>query len=195
MSLALSDNPVIQSVQVAPRIGSSSIVVQTVVRNFGPAVAATLRHTVRIAKGGQLATAAPAETIRLAAGESRTVTQTIRDSERQAVESRRSVPLPSSIRRPAAIAHRTRFGMREFRFDTATKRAYLNGKVIFLRGSNITLHRFFEDPECRNLPWNEAWVRKLLVDIPKQMHWNSLPLLHRAGARRAGWTSPTRPAC
>jgi beta-galactosidase len=36
--------------------------------------------------------------------------------------------------------------MREFRFDTPTKRAYLNGRVYFLRGSNITLHRFFEDP-------------------------------------------------
>ena len=23
-----------------------------------------------------------------------------------------------------------------------------------------------------SLPWNEAWVRKLLVDIPKRMHWN-----------------------
>jgi hypothetical protein len=22
------------------------------------------------------------------------------------------------------------------------------------------------------LPWDEAWVRKLLVDIPHRMHWN-----------------------
>ena len=66
----------------------------------------------------------------------------------------------------------TRFGMREFRFDAATKRAYLNGKVYYLRGSNITLHRFFEDPLCQDLPWNEAWVRKLLGDLPKKMHWN-----------------------
>ena len=62
--------------------------------------------------------------------------------------------------------------MREFRFDAATKRAYLNGKVYYLRGSNITLHRFFEDPLCQDLPWNEAWVRKLLGDLPKKMHWN-----------------------
>ena len=62
--------------------------------------------------------------------------------------------------------------MREFRFDAATKRAYLNGKVYYLRGSNITLHRFFEDPLCQDLPWNDAWVRKLLGDLPKQMHWN-----------------------
>jgi beta-galactosidase len=66
----------------------------------------------------------------------------------------------------------TRFGMREFRFDTATKRAYLNGRPYFLRGSNITLHRFFEDP-LGALPWDEAWVRKLLGDLPKKLHWNA----------------------
>jgi hypothetical protein len=67
----------------------------------------------------------------------------------------------------------TRFGMREFRFDTTTKRAYLNDKPYFLRGSNITLHRFFEDPTSGALPWNEEWVRKLLAEIPERLHWNS----------------------
>ena len=67
----------------------------------------------------------------------------------------------------------TRFGMREFHFETATKRAYLNGRPYFMRGSNITLHRFFEDPKSGVLPWDDKWVRKLLIDIPKEMHWNS----------------------
>ena len=67
----------------------------------------------------------------------------------------------------------TRFGMREFRFDTATRRAWLNGRVYFLRGSNITLHRFFEDPKSGTLPWNEKWVRRMLAEIPKEMHWNT----------------------
>jgi hypothetical protein len=44
--------------------------------------------------------------------------------------------------------------------------------VYYLRGSNITLHRFLEDPACRDLPWNERWVRRLLGELPKQMHWN-----------------------
>jgi hypothetical protein len=64
--------------------------------------------------------------------------------------------------------------MREFRFDTVTQRAYLNGRPYFLRGSNITLHRFFEDPEVGTLPWDEAWLHQLLVEIPKQLHWNAL---------------------
>ncbi len=66
-----------------------------------------------------------------------------------------------------------RFGMREFRFDTPTKRAYLNDRLYFLRGSNITLHRFFDDSLCLNHPWEEKWVRKLLTDLPKKYHWNS----------------------
>jgi hypothetical protein len=63
--------------------------------------------------------------------------------------------------------------MREFRFDTVTQRAYLNGRPYFLRGSNITLHRFFEDPDVGTLPWDEAWLHRLLVEIPKQLHWNA----------------------
>jgi beta-galactosidase len=67
----------------------------------------------------------------------------------------------------------TRFGMREFHFDTVTKRAVLNGKPYFLRGSNVTLYRFFEDSTCKDLPWNSGWVRKLHKSF-KQFHWNSL---------------------
>ncbi|MEI7899843.1 MAG: hypothetical protein WCK89_06290 [bacterium] len=67
----------------------------------------------------------------------------------------------------------TRFGMRTFRFDPATGRAMLNGKPYFMRGSNITLYRFFEDPECGTLPWNEEWVRTLHRRV-KDMHWNCL---------------------
>jgi hypothetical protein len=65
----------------------------------------------------------------------------------------------------------TRFGMREFHFEG--ERAILNGQVIYLRGASITLHRFFADPNAGGLPWDEAWVRKFLVDIPKRMQWNA----------------------
>ena len=67
----------------------------------------------------------------------------------------------------------TRFGMREFRFDPATRRAMLNGKPYFMRGSNFTLYRFFEDSERGTLPWDDAWVRKLHQRV-KEMHWNCL---------------------
>jgi len=68
---------------------------------------------------------------------------------------------------------RTRFGMRSFTFDPVTGRAVLNGKPYFMRGSNITLYRFFEDPERSDLPWKEQWVRKLHQRV-KEMNWNCL---------------------
>ncbi len=70
-------------------------------------------------------------------------------------------------------AFTTRFGMREFKFDPATGRALLNGKRYFMRGSNITLYRFLEDPDCGSLPWTESWVQ-LLHQRVKDMHWNCL---------------------
>jgi hypothetical protein len=100
--------------------------------------------------GSTRVASAPAQDLSLQPGEERTITQTI--------------PIPGAhLWTPedpflyvaksstGGDAVTTRFGMREFRFDGATRRAYLNGQVYYLRGSNITLHRFFEDPLCKDL--------------------------------------------
>jgi hypothetical protein len=172
VSVICCDNPLIETVQVAPRIDKGEITVQTKVRNCGASPAsASLVHTVKTWKGGEQTAVSAPQSLSLAPGQEQVVTQTI--------------PIPNarlwSPEDPflyvvesttGGDSVTTRFGMREFRFDAATKRAYLNGKVYYLRGSNITLHRFFEDPLCRDLPWNDAWVRKLLGELPKQMHWN-----------------------
>jgi beta-galactosidase/beta-glucuronidase len=64
------------------------------------------------------------------------------------------------------------FGMRDF--SKKGKHFTLNNEKYYLRGSNITLHRFFEDPDCGNLAWDRKWVKKMLVDIPKSLHWNTM---------------------
>lgn len=64
------------------------------------------------------------------------------------------------------------FGMRTF--ERKGKFFYLNDKKYYLRGSNITLQRFFEDPDCRNLAWDRDWVKKMLINIPKQLDWNAM---------------------
>jgi hypothetical protein len=64
------------------------------------------------------------------------------------------------------------FGMRDF--ERRGKYFFLNGSQYFLRGTNVTLQRFFEDPDSRNLVWDKDWVKKLLVDYPKQLHWNAM---------------------
>jgi beta-galactosidase len=173
VSLRLADDPLIESVQVAPRVSSSEILVETKVRNRSAApVSLELAQAVTTWKGGdRVATGRPG-LLTLAPGESRAVRQTV------AIENARLWSPETPFLYVLATSTggdslATRFGMREFRFDTATKRAYLNGRPYFLRGSNITLHRFFEDPESGALPWDEAWVRRLLVDLPKKMSWNA----------------------
>lgn len=69
----------------------------------------------------------------------------------------------------------TQFGMRSFRLDPDSRRAVLNGNPYFLRGTNVTLLRFFEDPQRGDKPWNEKWIRNLFAKF-RDMHWNSLRL-------------------
>jgi beta-galactosidase len=172
VSLLLADNPVIESVQVAPRIDRSEIVVQTRLKNLGPACECDLTYRLKTWKENQALGEPVKERVALGAGEEKVVTRT--------------VPVPGMVlwspenpflyvldTSSGGDSCTTRFGMREFRCDGSTGRAMLNGKVIYLRGASITLHRFFGDPKCGGLPWDEAWVRKFLVDIPKRMHWNA----------------------
>ncbi len=175
VELLLSDHPVIETVQVAPRIQAGEILVETRLKNFGPPCVTEVRQQVATFKGDQPVGPAVVERVALRTGEERNVRQT--------------VPVPHAVlwcpenpflyllkTHTAGDACTTRFGMREFRFDTATRRAMLNGKICFLRGASITLHRFFGDPQCGGLPWDETWLRKFLVEIPRQMHWNAFRL-------------------
>jgi len=165
VSLILADNPVIEWVQVGPRVQTSEIVVETKLKNYGAAsVAFSLTH--------RAAGAAVAQKLSLQAGEERVVRHTLKLSSPRlwTPETPHLYTLETST---GGDSLKTRFGMREFRFDTATKRAMLNGKVYFLRGSNITLHRFFEDEQVGTLPWDEKWVRRLLTEVPKSLHWNA----------------------
>lgn len=66
------------------------------------------------------------------------------------------------------------FGMRDF--GAKGNKFVLNGEEIALRGSNITLSRFFNDPERKGLPWDREWVKEFLIDIPKSLQWNAFRL-------------------
>lgn len=184
VALIFCDNPAIETVQVAPRSTAGEIVVQTKVKNHsGVAVQAALAHTVkpwrrlpaRASAAGTRSQAIVAsvrtEPVTMKAGEERVFTQTIKlpNARLWSPEDPFLYIVESST---GGDSVRTRFGMREFRFHTTDKRAHLNGREYYLRGSNITLHRFFEDPLCGDLPWNEAWVRRLLGELPMKMHWN-----------------------
>ena len=72
-----------------------------------------------------------------------------------------------------ADTYKTRFAMRSFKTDPASGRVLLNGKPYYMRGSNVCVFRFSEDPLRGDKMWNREWVRKLHRQF-KSMHWNSL---------------------
>ncbi|MDR1980192.1 MAG: hypothetical protein LBQ39_01055 [Tannerellaceae bacterium] len=64
-----------------------------------------------------------------------------------------------------------RFGMRSFRFDAERKIALLNEEPYYLRGTNVCIFRFFEDPDRGTLPWDTQWPVELHKKF-KDMHWD-----------------------
>ncbi len=64
-----------------------------------------------------------------------------------------------------------KFGMRSFRFDPEKKIALLNGKPYYMRGTNVCIFRFFEDPDRGTLPWDKQWPVTLHQRF-KDMHWS-----------------------
>jgi len=74
----------------------------------------------------------------------------------------------------ASDTRTVRFGFRDFKMDPVSGMAVLNGKKVYLRGSNITFYRFFEDTAVRgSKPWDKEWARKVIRSF-KDMHWNSV---------------------
>jgi beta-galactosidase len=172
VEMILSGTPNIVRVQVAPDIASHTIRVQVVLRGADPKSAAQLRFTVREARSGR------------AVGDGSSEAVTVEGSAEQTVEVRLPIrhcrlwspedPFLYELETSTgADTLRTRFGMREFRLDHDTGRAMLNGRPYYLRGSNVTLYRFFEDPQCADRPWREDWARRLHKTF-KSMHWNAL---------------------
>lgn len=172
VELLLSGSPTIEEIQVAPDIHKGVVTVAWTVRNrLLQPVQCTPKLAVSVRVGQQTVAEESSPRVLLAAGEEKRLSSVlpIREAQLWSPDS----PFLYEITATTGGDSRTvMFGMREFRFDTATRRAWLNGKICFLRGTNITLHRFFEDEACGVLPWTESWVRRLLGELPKKYHWN-----------------------
>jgi hypothetical protein len=173
VELILSGLPHIVGAQAAPEIKSKQVHVQAKLDNLGKAGSSKVTFIVKEAKSDQVA------------GK---MIKDIKFSGENNEEILVNADIPVSNCRfwspedpflyNLTIAtegdeYHTRFGMREFRYDTLSKMTLLNGKPYFMRGSNITLYRFFEDEACKDLPWNPEWVRRLHRSL-KQFHWNGL---------------------
>ncbi|MDE0951155.1 MAG: hypothetical protein OSA45_07785 [Halioglobus sp.] len=165
--------------KVEPDIDRDVVVTRTTVRNNGDTSAEiTLQQQLREWVSSDWVSAPVIESLSLAAGESTTIVQEIPLPEAslwtpeqpflylaQTTLSQDKVPSDDRA---------TRFGMRKVEWKSgADKGFYLNNRLYYLRGTNIALHRFFEDPDRGSLPWDEAWVRELLSGHMKDFHWNS----------------------
>ncbi len=173
VEVILARSPFIVRVQVNPRIDSQTARIQACISNASSEkVNASVDFTVREARSGQTAGQGKTDPIQLLPGEERVVTAEVVLKNCQ-LWSPESPFLYELETRTAGDALRTRFGMREFCLDHATGRAFLNGRPYFLRGSNVTLYRFFEDPQRGDRPWRTEWVRRLHQQF-RSMHWNAL---------------------
>lgn len=177
VELALSGSPNIDNVQAVPDVPGRRVRVVAQVRNpTAGSIDGLVRCTLREAKTGK------------AAGAAESLTVTWKTGEQQGVEV--AVPLENcrlwtpedpflyevevSVIAGAVTTdtQTNRFGMRSFAFDPHSKLPLLNGKPYYLRGTNICIDRFFEDPLRGDKPWREAWVRNVIRSF-RGMNWNS----------------------
>jgi beta-galactosidase/beta-glucuronidase len=173
VELILSGSPRIVNVQTAPDLATHSVLVQVLLRSPQSAASEiTPRFSVREARTRLLVGALKLKKESVASGSNQMLEAVIpiANCRLWSPESPALYTLKVDI---GTDTFSTRFGMRDFRFDPATGRTMLNGKPYFMRGSNITLYRFFEDGECGALPWDSKWVRQLHRRV-KDMHWNCL---------------------
>ena len=172
VELILSGTPHVLRAQAAPDNARQLVRVQAVLLNAGAPCQRSVNFVVREARSGRISGSLKTAATALPTGK-----ETVLDVEIPIDGCRLWSPEDPFLYvlevDSGADVLRTRFGMRDFRFDPATKKALLNGKPYFMRGSNFTVYRFFEDSECRNRPWDRDWVR-LLHQRVKDMHWNCL---------------------
>jgi len=172
VELICSGTPHILNVQAAPDIENKTVRVQINLRNDGAATKGVVTLIVRETKSARIAGQLTSEFTGLANGAEATVDVRIPVTKCR-LWSPEDPFLYTLDVSTAADSFTTRFGMRSFRFDPATRRAMLNGKPYYMRGSNFTVYRFFEDASRKDLPWNKDWVRTLHQRV-KDMNWNCL---------------------
>ncbi len=177
VEVILCGSPNIGNVQVVPDLAGRKARVVVTMRNPGTTdVEALVRGVVREAKGGKVVGRVESGKQTWAAGKERGVEWVVPLDTCRAWTP--DDPFLYEIEVSAVAGDkesdvvRERFGMREFSFDPATKLPMLNGKPCFLRGTNICIYRFYEDPKRGDKPWREEWVRKLIRGF-RGMNWNS----------------------
>ncbi|MGE5610218.1 MAG: glycoside hydrolase family 2 TIM barrel-domain containing protein [Bacillota bacterium] len=172
VDLILSGAPYIVNVQAAPDIVAQNVRVVAEVQAGEQGALAALSVEVVEALSGKRVASAKSDPCSIAGRETRKIDLTIpmRECRLWLPEDPFLYELRLST---GADAAKVRFGMRSFTFDLKTRRAVLNGKPYSMRGTNVTIYRFFEDAARGDRPWRAEWVRRL-HQAYKTMQWNAI---------------------
>jgi beta-galactosidase len=172
IDLILTGTPYIQNVQVAPDIKNKTARIQTKIFGGDKTTSSRVAFVIRETSTGKIAGAFTTGKLDFGVGGDNTIDIKI-PIENCSLWTPEKPFLYTLEVNTSADSYATRFGMRSLHFDPVTHQAMLNGKPYFLRGTNITLYRFFEDPLCDSLPWNYKWVRAMHKKFKNDMYWNS----------------------
>ncbi|MCX7048884.1 MAG: discoidin domain-containing protein [Candidatus Sumerlaeota bacterium] len=172
VEMILTGSPYIERIQVAPNLNPPSARVAVWLRNAGSsAIEAKAKCAFREAASRKdSGVAAELSGIRIEPGQSTSITLDLGIDNCHPWTPETPFLYEVEVD-TGADTLRDRFGMRTFRFDVASGRAFLNGKPYFMRGTNVCIYRFFEDPVRKDLPWRGDWVRRLHRQF-KSMNWN-----------------------
>jgi uncharacterized protein CbrC (UPF0167 family) len=172
VELILTGTPHVVRVQAVPDLEHQQVrIVATIgaAKQSGPI---RVLGQVREARGGKAVGEAESQSVSLAAGAEQSVEFRIPIAGCRLWSPDDPFLYELTVRTPADTLS-TRFGMRSFRLDPKTGHAVLNGREYFLRGTNVCIFRFMEDPVRGDRPWREQWVRRLHRTF-KDMHWDAI---------------------
>jgi hypothetical protein len=174
VELILTGTPSIRNVQVVPDVASQTVRAVVELESGPRAVEARLTAAVHEAASGQAVGQGDAAALPLAAGTIGTteVALSLPGARLWSPEDPFLYELALSTG-ASGDAVGVRFGLRSFRFDPIGRRALLNGRPYYLRGTNVCIFRFFEDEQRGDRPWRVEWVRRLHRRF-RSMNWNAI---------------------
>ncbi|MDR1455067.1 MAG: hypothetical protein LBJ01_05390 [Tannerella sp.] len=168
VEIMLSGRPFIDNIQCAPDIVNEKLRVVAEVET--DRAGGTLSYSVLERASGRKVAGGSAKADSMTSG-GYAVADFIVDMKGAQLWTPESPFLYELVLNTGADEKRVRFGMRSFRFDPDRKVALLNEKPYYLRGTNICIYRFFEDPDRGALPWDGQWPVTLHERF-KDMHWD-----------------------
>lgn len=173
VSLILHGEVMIDYVQAAPDIDKDQVKVQTTISNHGSADALTdVTVEIREKETGKLVVSKSLTGVEVPAGETVKALD-ILDMDDYRLWSPEDPFLYTVTSTVSGDSITQTFGMRKYRNNTEAGYVELNNEPIYLRGTNVVVFRFFEDPLRGDLPWDEDWVRSVLTKF-KELNLNSL---------------------